>query len=1000
MFDIPDRKTYGAKPFWAWNGKLEKNELLRQIEIMKEMGFGGFFMHSRTGLVTEYLGKEWFELINACADKARELGMEAWLYDEDRWPSGSAGGLATVEEKYRMKYLRMTVVIPSVFEWTDDIIAAFAGNTEGADVTNCIQISEHTEVSELEAKNIIYFTTETMAKSDYYNGYTYLDTMSERAVNHFMDITHEKYRTECGDRLGKSIKGIFTDEPHRGDVMCGFCSPNREPFFLTPYTDNLFEEFEKAFGYKLQENLPELFLRIDGKKVSRVKWHYMEILTRLFLKNFGKTYYDRCHDCHMLSTGHVLHEDTLSAQSAMMGSVMRYYEFMDYPGVDVLTEYNTSYCIVKQLSSVARQTGKKFLLSELDGCTGWQMTFRDYKAIGDWQAIMGITLRCPHLSWYTMRGEAKRDYPASILHQSSWYKAYSALEDHYTRISEIVANSERECDVLVISPVESVWAQIYTGWAESLSPVSPEIISLEEKFRALYNALLAHQTDFDYADEEMLSRLSAAEGKFLRVGEARYKKVIIYAMTTVRKTTLDILENFAAGGGEVIFIDEPPLYMDALPSDIPSNFAKTVKNISFGDISQLTPATHTDSKDIILQKYKDDKNTYYLLLNTKRKENLDNVTVFFGEQILPQLWDTETGKKYELGDSTDSLSLDFEPGELKIIVDAGECLNDALPLPGYTVKERVYAENRAKISLAEPNVCVLDYVTYSVNGEASSEETEVLIADRQIRKQLGIPERSGSMLQPWMTAKKPLEKKADVKLSYKFVYEGDPAEPLFLLIEEPENFDISINGRQVNKTYEPGIFIDSCFYRINISEYTLTGENTVDLTTAYKENTNLESLYLLGKFRVTIPDKKIVPFDKTVSFGSLTRAGFPFYGGELTYTLSFPKKPAADERAVLKLGGYENAACFKVGDKYIPFYPFECDVTEELRKKSVVDVTVYLTRRNMFGPLHGIDKHPGAIGPEHFYGGQSRDYVLFESGIPETPYLEIRTNGGDAPDVG
>lgn len=126
MFDIPDRKTYGAKPFWAWNGKLEKNELLRQIEIMKEMGFGGFFMHSRTGLVTEYLGKEWFELINACADKARELGMEAWLYDEDRWPSGSAGGLATVEEKYRMKYLRMTVVIPSVFEWTDDIIAAFA----------------------------------------------------------------------------------------------------------------------------------------------------------------------------------------------------------------------------------------------------------------------------------------------------------------------------------------------------------------------------------------------------------------------------------------------------------------------------------------------------------------------------------------------------------------------------------------------------------------------------------------------------------------------------------------------------------------------------------------------------------------------------------------------------------------------------------------------------------------------------------------------------------
>ena len=55
---------------------------------MKEMGLGGYFMHSRTGLITEYLGKEWFELINEVADVAAADGMEAWLYDEDRWPSG------------------------------------------------------------------------------------------------------------------------------------------------------------------------------------------------------------------------------------------------------------------------------------------------------------------------------------------------------------------------------------------------------------------------------------------------------------------------------------------------------------------------------------------------------------------------------------------------------------------------------------------------------------------------------------------------------------------------------------------------------------------------------------------------------------------------------------------------------------------------------------------------------------------------------------------------
>ena len=71
------------------------------------MGFGGYFMHSRTGLATEYLGTEWFELINACADYGERQEMESWLYDEDRWPSGTAGGMASEPEKYRAHFLVM-----------------------------------------------------------------------------------------------------------------------------------------------------------------------------------------------------------------------------------------------------------------------------------------------------------------------------------------------------------------------------------------------------------------------------------------------------------------------------------------------------------------------------------------------------------------------------------------------------------------------------------------------------------------------------------------------------------------------------------------------------------------------------------------------------------------------------------------------------------------------------------------------------------------------------
>ena len=57
QFKNPGAVFRGA-PFWAWNSRLDAAELERQITILKEMGFGGFFMHSRVGLDTEFLGKE------------------------------------------------------------------------------------------------------------------------------------------------------------------------------------------------------------------------------------------------------------------------------------------------------------------------------------------------------------------------------------------------------------------------------------------------------------------------------------------------------------------------------------------------------------------------------------------------------------------------------------------------------------------------------------------------------------------------------------------------------------------------------------------------------------------------------------------------------------------------------------------------------------------------------------------------------------------------------
>ena len=76
---------YRCTPFWAWNCELDKDELLYEIDRMKEMGMGGFHMHCRAGMSTKYLSDEFMALIKECNEKAKSENMLAWLYDEDKW---------------------------------------------------------------------------------------------------------------------------------------------------------------------------------------------------------------------------------------------------------------------------------------------------------------------------------------------------------------------------------------------------------------------------------------------------------------------------------------------------------------------------------------------------------------------------------------------------------------------------------------------------------------------------------------------------------------------------------------------------------------------------------------------------------------------------------------------------------------------------------------------------------------------------------------------------
>jgi hypothetical protein len=343
-----------------------------------------------------------------------------------------------------------------------------------------------------------YAYVESMAPSEWYNDQRYIDTMNQEAVKRFLEITHEKYYQEVGCDFGDHILAVFTDEPQFSAHKGSFDHPFQEKDVFMPWTHDLPESWSKMYGYRVEDKLPEILWQLPGEAPSLARYHYHDHIAERFTTSYADTVGKWCKDHNINLTGHMMHEDTLQSQTEALGEAMRSYRAFSLPGIDMLfdsMELNTA----KQAQSASHQYGREGVMSEIYGVTNWDFTFVGHKAAGDWQAALGITFRVPHLTWVSMRGEAKRDYPASIGYQSPWYKEYSLVENYFSRVNVAMTRGTAVVRIGVIHPIESFWL--------AYGPVSQTSAVREERqqdFESLTKILLYDQLDFDFISESLL----------------------------------------------------------------------------------------------------------------------------------------------------------------------------------------------------------------------------------------------------------------------------------------------------------------------------------------------------------------------------------------------------------------------------------------------------------------------------------------------------------------
>jgi hypothetical protein len=1032
------QSIYRGIPFWAWNGELDRDELRRQIRIMKKMGLGGFFMHSRIGLVTEYLSDDWFECIKACVDEARANGLNAWLYDEDRWPSGAAGGKITVDHKYRQKLLIMEV--HDCWEsciGNDYTVAVFAVSSKDGAFGKMRKLPvNNVDVALAENEKVLHFYVKAAADDDWFNGQAYLDTLSIAAVDKFIETTHEKYKSEVSDEFGKSVPGIFSDEPRYA-----YAFEENEDRCSIAWSDELPELFKKRYGYDLAEHLPELFFDLDTSSPLQARYHYFDCVTFMFVEAFGKRIGQWCADNNLMFTGHLMNEDTLSAQTSCVGSCMRFYEYMQIPGMDLLTEHYRIYDAAKQVGSAARQFDKKWRLSETYGCTGWDFSFAGHKALGDWQVALGINMRAQHLSWYTMQGEAKRDYPASILHQSPWWEIYSEIEDYFARLNLLMSEGREIRDLLVIHPNESMWLKLKRGWREDLS-----VSEYDGKIIQLRDALLKQHLDFDYGDEDILARYAKVFTKDnvagVKVGSADYKAVIVPEVLTMRSTTLELLKEFKAQGGQVVFIGKIAELLDGVSSKAVVNFSKECQcisadynekdlNTAFGMTTRrvsIADVTGNEIPSIIYQLRENDDFYALFICNTghsgdeknslnwdeskvaERHTSYEKVNVCINAEWadVPLEMYPDNGEIYQVDKA------DLNSGGILTSMNAIQSrififpktagLSKKYPVKQQYSGERVtsFGQRPCIVELSEDNVVVLDTAKYRINDGVWCDAKEILRIDQEVRASMGMPSRAARGKQPWVLNKECKEvSAAAVELVYEFSIKELP-EKVCLAIENPDHFSVELNGKMVDLKQDVGSWHDISMRKIELDNSLLAvGVNTLKLHCNYTSNfSGLEMIYLLGNFGVRLKANRaeiIAPVNR-LKLGDWTPQGLPFYAGAVRYkyylgwafrtkTHLFLKVPEFHGAAIRVIVNNNVAGVISCSYQEIDIFPFLIAGSNE------IIVEVFGHCRNSHGPLHLDKDKTYFISPWDFITNGNEwtdDYVLVSCGLISSPLLIIK----------
>ncbi len=982
MFKNPPQ-IYRGTDFWMLNDELRDDEIRRQVKEFHDKGMGGFIARTYVGLRTDYPGPKWKHQIRVMLEEATKYGMRVTL-QAMRMPAG-------IEELPIEDVLDVVQCVSKEFYDSDD----FEEKAYFCKILN--EVDGHYIIKRKSASKPDEITGE-------WKGGT-LNMFSPEMCQKYVKLCYEDMWEEFREYYGTTIHTMWVDEP---------CVNAHS----IPYPDGIEKIFFDRWGYNIEENISALFFKVGDYK--KIRYQYRVLLQKLMEEGYFKTLSKWCKKNKIWFSGHLFNEDALATQIFGGIATMPYYKYLDIPGMDTLeadmpwrygkikpaysreyigyhekdgTEIPPNgdfsapmatigmYTTPLQLTSAAHQAGKEHMLCEMFGVTTHNFTFRDQRHLFDHFASLGVNHKCIHAFFYNLHGNAKRAFPHQVNYYQPYWDRYADMFDYFRRTSWFISQGKPIKDAVVIHPLDTAY-MMFDPPVDKVHSENEELRDYERFYYGIVRGLCAAQCQFEFGDEATIGDFGEITENGFKIGEMTYKTVVLPYLQVIRKSTRDLVCEYAKRGGKVYILGTMPNRLDGQEDaelcealiSAGCEFIEQRKDLIDILVSQNTSyklSCTSDATPIIVNHRADSDRDYYFIMNDDCTDEKEITLTVLGKKKAVCYEALEgTAKEiptvYENGNTLVNITIP-EGSSVKFTLE-----NSSEPLAetednGYFVRT---LSDKWAITRHNPNVLMLENCRFKKS--ADEEYSAKAYPAVNICGKLNEEQYCG-----------------DVYLQYTF--NSSIETKVQLALEDLEITEAWFNGEKVDITNK-GYYFSRAFEIVDMPDICKKGENEIVIKKAFvtankmgglesnQERVDLEAIYIIGDFGVFSREEpsnnethrfsRFFTLDKENGEcgKDITGVGYPFYAGAMSFTktVNISEEELKNDKVMFTYEEFNGCTLEMIvngkslGFKY--WAPYEIDIKSALKVgENEITVKIANCLRNLLGPFHRVEGEVGHV---------------------------------------